>query len=55
MVGEKPSPEDLLGALEAIPGWARPRNAMLLYLRERGSLDQVRDALGRECLEDPTR
>ena len=53
MVGNKPSPEDLVAALEVIPGWSGPRNAMLRYLRKRGSLDQVRDALGRGNLEEP--
>ena len=53
MVGEKPSPEDTLATLEAIYGWKRPRNSMLLHLMKRGSLDQVKDALGRENLEEP--
>ena len=44
--------EDLLAQLKEVDGWTWPLHKMLMYLKKRGSLDEVKEALGRESLEE---
>ena len=55
MLPAKPKAQDILDALEVVPGWQGPRLAMSLYLKKRGSLQAVKEAVGLADFEEESR